>query len=1125
MNMRSGWIQIPGLFNGTVVGLLLFSMHSLVGQETTEPILPDQNQSEEIPDTPDPDLRPDSDDESMGPGLIEESLEVDIKTSGREELVAWCKVLNLPYDGGLEQLKSRLLSHYSIESLERDSDSIAGNGDQVIIESAKRSEYFEVKISDDKTESIVRLSGDVVLVVNDTKLSRKHRVQADTIIFNEEKKTISAIGNIEYIVDNKGREEIFTGDSLTFEVSDWTGIIFHGTSRRHEEIDGKDVPFFFRGESIKRASTDILLLTDGSISSYDIENPDYAFKAAKIWITGPGEWSILSATISVGHIPVLYLPFYWKSGRDLLFNPVIGERNNVGYYIQTTTYFMGQKEDDDDFSMLGFGDSAGADYELVREGLYLVKKKLGTEKKEDTKKETGTLKYILDAYTGLGAVTGFYGAFPKLWKDGSLDFHASIGVSRSIDDTGGVYFNEGSTSKVYWNNSYIGSESVPFRWSSSIKLKYKTWNLGLSWHSDPFFAQDFGDRKENFDWMKLLLGEEDSTEKSTTTNSMSWALSGSYRFNIAGASPWISNLSFPQIRASLTWKNKDNQSITSSVNPDRLYDPARKFFYPDKLVLPDIKFSFQGALPNFTLSRIKKEAEENTESNEQKSGDADSESDVIDIPVHISAYNTVYNSKLLDLSFSYGLDSQFYMDDQLLNTAWTKPEEVSFKMFKPAKINTIHTGKFQYGMNLWEGFLKVNGATRLSGYYQFHRPVYGTDDIVDEKTKLSDFKYSKFLWDNSASVDLKLFQGIQSLSTSYIKYEFDANILSYVFQDNATVDDPEYQLEWIENAEDVKKHTSLANIIYKVGIFSINSTLSTNLPPLGRQYSIQAGSGLEYKGLNFSISQKNTFKDETWSHDPLNMSASWTFWDKKVTISQTALYDLENGRFTRAESNFKFWGFQARLVASYAKTYNWNKNTVKWDPDQDAFTATNLEFSYKRTIDPLPFWKNRIKMKTTLDTSWKINLAKPTDNVFRFVWTQEFRIHKFLDIKLSFHAINSSMYLYFPHWRNQLNITKEYNLFEDLAKSFNIFNPQDRLDSQFNMEKLVFSMVHHLRNWDVTLEYSGSPSINNTTKAYDWKSKFSIYIKWNPLPMFNQKTKYEDDVWSVESFGENLDSE
>ena len=110
------------------------------------------------------------------------------------------------------------------------------------------------------------------------------------------------------------------------------------------------------------------------------------------------------------------------------------------------------------------------------------------------------------------------------------------------------------------------------------------------------------------------------------------------------------------------------------------------------------------------------------------------------------------------------------------------------------------------------------------------------------------------------------------------------------------------------------------------------------------------------------------------------------------------------------------------------------------------------------------------------------------------------------------------MYLYFPWWRQQFGIDEPHSFFEDLAKSFNLFNPEDRLDSQFNMERVSAELVHRLGSWDLSIKYSGWPALDSKAAAYEWKADFSLFIKWNPLPMFNQKTELKNDKWTVESF-------
>jgi len=1045
--------------------------------------------------------------------LVTRSLELDIETSGRDELEAWCLVLNLSSTGDNETLKQRLRDYYGLKSTGGNPDVKASGGTRIVIESAGRSEYFNVSLDNDDSESIIRLSGEVVITVNEPDRERTHRVEADSVIFNKSKNTISAIGNILYTVDTGGREEHFTGDSLTFEVNNWTGVIFRGTSERQQNVDDQKVDFFFRGESIKRSGPDILILNDGVITSHNVTNPDYALKAKKIWITGPGEWGLFSATLYVGHIPVLYLPIYWKSGSDLLFNPVIGFRSRVGYYLQTTSYIMGRKKEDDGFSIMGFGDSASSDYSLERDGLFLVRSKSPDSKKTPDK---NTLKYMLDVYTTLGAMTGLVGDFPELGKNGSLSFYATIAVSRSIDSDGSVYFNDGSGARVYWNSSYLGQSTIPFRWGSKVDLSLDRWSIYMDWYSDPYYLEDFGNRKENFDWLSFLLGEEgtDQNDPDLVTD-MRWEISGSESVSPQGSSPWLQSLSMDSFRTSLTWKNKTNEDVAGSGRPDAAYDPARNFYYPDRLVLPDIKLSLKGGSPQWSVNRLDAPESDGAQENENEdTGQTIVGPDPVPFEGSLDA---VYSTGLVNASLNYGLQTQLFIEDQTSSSEWLAPSDIDF-VFDAARINTTQRGDLSYKLDLWDGLTGISGSTVLSGYYQLHADIFGNDAPVSDTTRLEDYQYSKLLWDNRFTMYLKPFQGIPSLSETSLNYSVDANLFSRQLSDGATAGSPEYSNDWISDKEDFRQHEASGKASWKPGIFNFSLTGTADIPPLTQRYTVNAVTGIDYKGFNLNLSQQSLYQTSSWKAQPFLMGISWTGWHDEVTLAQTARYDIEDSRISNTESIFRFWGFETRFVANYGVKYQWNPTLYLWETGGDGFNPSTLKFSYKREFSPLPMWKNRIKTRTILDTSWNINLNQPTDNVFGFKWTQEFHIFKFLDLQLSFSSTNRSMYLYFPWWRDELGISGKYNFFEDLLKSFNVFNIQDRRDSQFNMDRFDLSLVHHLRSWDLSIEYSGWPALDSGSDQYRWKSEFNLFVKWNPLPMFNQRTKFSKDSWNVDSF-------
>ena len=1123
------------------------------------------------------------------------SLSDDIGNSQRGELIAWNRILGLSELGSEEELRSRLRAYYGFSEGSGEAAPLIGGSDgitQVLIESAGRTEYFQVNLDDESEETVIRLSGGVVIKVDEAERKRSHRVQADSVVFNEQRNSISAVGNISYVVDTDGRKERFSGDSLVFEVTDWTGVILRGTSERKEKVEEKTIDFFFRGESIQRSGPEILVLTDGRISSENVENPNYALKAEKIWITGPGEWGLFSATLYAGRIPILYLPFYWKAGRDLLFNPVIGHRDSVGYYIQTTIYLLGRKEKNDDFSMLGFGDSAAGDFTLEREGLYLVRvpvisgKSSGDASGETSGKtqKKSTLKFMLDAYSTLGGMSGFSGSFPDFAEDSSADFYASVGVSRSVNASGSPFFSKGRILQSYWNSGFIGDIKLPVRWGASTNIKIKSWSLKLNWYSDPYYLADFGSRKEDFDWLGFLLGEEggDKDNKKSATG-MNWELTGSHDFDVSNISPWLESAAVDRLNASLAWSTRANRDVTDSRDPDRRFNPSRVFFYPASLVFPDLQLSVRGAFPEWRINRSRKPAQKDEDKEDRKklgtdSSDGEGAKDIIlknesreitrksqdnsdkngtnqkeetenvnknkkitlknqdnqkdeegeggkeperGAPDYRKSFDSIYDARLLSGSLSYEVRSDIYVDDKTGNAKWKRPSDIDFT-FEPAKIKIIQQGNIKYGLDFWDGLTGLGGSTRLSTYSQRHVEIFegsGTADPAAERSRrLSDYKYSKFLWDNSFTVYTKPLQGVPALGASGLRYSFDGNLYTYRFKDGASALSPKYKGYWIDGAEDVKRHNAALLIDWKPKPFFASFKAEADIPPLDERYLYRIGGGVNYRGFKVDVSQQSVYKKSEWKPHPLTASASWTGWKNEVTVSQSARIDLENERLSNLESRIRFWGFGADFTASYGAVYNWESNRWIKKIDGDVLRPSRLIFSFQRTIKPKPLWKNRIRSETTLDTRWNINLVQPTDNVLRFKWTQSFSIYKFLKLKISFSAANRSMYLYFPWWREQFGIGGTQSFFEDLAKSFNLFNIEDRLDSQFNMDRVSVEAVHRLGSWDLSIKYSGWPALNTKAAAYEWKAEFSILIKWNPLPMFNQKTEFKNDKWTVKSF-------
>jgi hypothetical protein len=92
-------------------------------------------------------------------------------------------------------------------------------------------------------------------------------------------------------------------------------------------------------------------------------------------------------------------------------------------------------------------------------------------------------------------------------------------------------------------------------------------------------------------------------------------------------------------------------------------------------------------------------------------------------------------------------------------------------------------------------------------------------------------------------------------------------------------------------------------------------------------------------------------------------------------------------------------------------------------------------------------------------------------------------------------------------------VNEVQNPFIDLLKSFNFFNRKDRIDSNFNIESISLSATHNLSDWDLNFKYTGllDPISVGNIKEYQWKSEFSIFVIWKPVPEIKKNISYSEN--------------
>ncbi|MCL1818514.1 MAG: LPS-assembly protein LptD, partial [Spirochaetaceae bacterium] len=331
---------------------------------------------------------------------------MDIRTSSFTDLAAWCRRLGLSAQGDRAALENRIYEYYGVEPPQRTDDGKS----EITIESAQKTEYFSL---DEFKEDYVRLDGGVSMKMYDREKGRAYTIQADSILYNQTEKLLSARGNVRYSISGGGRDESFSGESLTMNIETWEGYFFDGTTFRDRTVDEVSLTFRIQGEFVSRSSSEFVIMEDASITSSPGIPANYHISADRIWILAPGEWGLSGATLKVGNIPVFYFPFFFYPGDEVAFHPVFGMRSRVGTFMQTTTYFLGNRKNAE-FPFAFLDVSSGDDGDKVKErhGMFLR----DTEENLPAYAADRYLKTIFDVYSNLGIYAAFAGELSGMYE-------------------------------------------------------------------------------------------------------------------------------------------------------------------------------------------------------------------------------------------------------------------------------------------------------------------------------------------------------------------------------------------------------------------------------------------------------------------------------------------------------------------------------------------------------------------------------------------------------------------------------------------------------------------------------------------------------------------------------------
>ncbi len=1112
--------------------------------------------------------------------FIQETLLLDIESSNYYDLVIWTNKLGIESTGNVEELRGKLYTYYDISPNIQNKQ--IENSRSIIIESARELNYIK-DVSID--QNYIILHGEVILEMIDPENNTSHKINADKIVFNQSEKTISAFGNIQYEIIREGENEHFYGESLVFEIETWEGIFFEGVSENNKVVEDENVSFFFSGENIYRSSNDRVILTKGSITSSKNEEPYYRIDADKIWVLGPGEWAIKNATLFVGRIPMLYIPFFFLPGDELLFNPAVGYKEVEGYFINTTTYLIGLKEesDADTLSFLKSNDENIIAKEKIRNGLFLT----STERDLDTESwsySTGSsIKLLADYYSRKGFFFGLDGNlnFDSILK--SLNIFTAFSFSKYLffDNDNDIYtpFRKDVSGNYIsdYEESYLFGLRLPFRFAFDINMDISNnWlriNLDLPLYSDTKFRSHFMNREEGVKWTDFLNSDEDTgiqiTESEKT--SLIWMINGAITPTFESLSPLIENISIDKMDTKLILQSKvlsyPDEIILNANGYTR--EDTISFYYPSSIILPDLSGRISGTL----FQSSNKKSEETDADNllemeyeylidpwtEESSGIIPEESDLIIkpefhgyLPMDIVGEKETF-SQTLKYSISPSLSNNLIFSSDVPDSE----EDVNFT--SDYSIRSIQsTSLLDYSFNIYEELLSVSNVSIFSTNYKEH---------TDRSAGISTPDWNAYRRQDKSATNYKITDSINIVSQPFyrnpimekssVSYNLGTTLYNgYYYYDEASsrsvfVDDVFY--DW--NISSITSHTASLQLSF----LALNDyqlvNLNTVLPSGNANYDAEFYPEVILKTGPVTSSIKTGYKYKTskqqteWTFDPYEIFVKYDFFhdnylkqtvsldpegitdnfsrtelfiaamDSDITLKQNLEMKLNNWQVEESSTDLKLWFMDFNFLAQDALGYHfihpddppveegWILDSVR--RFQPSKASAGINYSYK----PDPFWKNRIRLSADINSSWTMNLLKYTDTALNFSTKFNLYIAEFLELTFESTSVNRAMYKYIPGFANGVGLPTE-NLIDDLRKSFNFFNREDREISNFNLESLKLTAIHHLSDWDLNFEYTGLKELitnPDNTKNYQWKSEFSIFVIWKPVPEIKQNISYLED--------------
>ena len=1015
-----------------------------------------------------------------------------------ETLRSMCLYRGLP-TGTDAEMRNALYEYENLEVYSDTSDS-------------KYSDYIIKILSADSlsnNKDVVTLTGDASISFLENGSSEKI-LHAGTIIVDSKNKKLTALDEVvfEDTASDASLNSIYADIVTVFWDSGKIYVSEATTSSERKNSDDQSVTFYTTGESLTYFPGGGILYGNGYIAS----NPETRYSSIKAENIAmlPGEDMFISnAWLSIGRVPILYVPFFFFPGSRITGNPAFGFDSAKGAFLNTTFEIFGVNEDIESSessssftSLLTSNEETGV---LYPNGYYYSSLEELTPLQRWAKDSGSFLSVEFDTYKGSQS---FNGGGVHLGLDGYitlLNKKLKISVSDGLALSAPVYDKE---SKL----RYYGINSLTYS-NSGLKV-----DASFPFYSDDKVLVDFGNRLYGFS-IDPILGKnpEFPTDYKSSISSFTRRVKTSYSLPSKYLGSVVSSLSISDLSIENTYSFDTASKILSDGK--NIDNPSRYTYKVTKSTLPSISSNLSGTLFSLSDKITTKPSEEMTEDNSEKPSYSDLHilSDPLLAPLYTeNAPKEKSETTSFNTSLKYSISQSFKSSNAYkygkitdndkslsLSSKFTLSSSVS-KWFSLSNVLTpSYSFKAEKAYDDSEEEIKETNQLNLNNELSIKIPEVGIS-----------YSLSMRLINNKTINDFLVSDGNKSL-VSEKKSEFDFG--------------------W--NKETIYQHKISLSKSFNLGDYTITPSVSYTLKPLVGSLNPK----ISFKNGPFTLATSWKFVEnketESYEKDMLELSTGYS--STFVTISTSMSYQTKdfdandffkplsiNASASIRSKDKKYSLTEAVKYSYYSSKYNFNNyfdsikttlsiphlsSSLNFKTDIGTknvkFSDFNMKVSY--TTDPLTFWKGRVNLKFGISSDFSMDESGFESASFTIAPSLSFSVAEFIDFKFSFSSYNNSFYRYYDD-NDQFSVKM---MLDDLWRSVD-FIGDGRRNTNFVMKNASLEAAHYMEDWDLHCKYSAEVVKSGT--EYSLIPKLTVYLAWKTLPELKVDEKWEQKLVNKE---------